>query len=57
MITETTCMNVGRLEIMTQSKHWQHIVDEEINAAGSGASHECWYGGKALQTRVSGLTM
>ena|SRR5574344_101775 len=23
MITETTCMNVGRLEIMTQSKHWQ----------------------------------
>lgn len=36
---------------------WQHIVDEEINAAGSGASHECWYGGKALQTRVSGLTM
>ena len=36
---------------------WQHIVDEEINICGSGASHECWYGGKALQTRVSALTM
>lgn len=36
---------------------WQHIVDEEINICGSGASHECWYGGRALQTRVSGLTM
>lgn len=36
---------------------WQHIVDEEINVCGSGASHECWYGGRALQTRVSGLTM
>ncbi|MGN0233628.1 MAG: glycoside hydrolase family 127 protein [Bacteroidaceae bacterium] len=36
---------------------WQHIVDEEINICGSGASHECWYGGRALQTRVSALTM
>ena len=36
---------------------WQHIVDEEINVCGSGASHECWYGGRALQTRVSALTM
>lgn len=36
---------------------WQHIVDEEINVCGSGASHECWFGGRALQTRVSALTM
>ena len=36
---------------------WQHIVDEEINICGSGASHECWYGGRNLQTRVSALTM
>lgn len=30
---------------------FRHIVAEEINIAGAGASKECWYGGKALQTR------
>ncbi len=29
------------------------IISQEINIAGSGASMECWYGGKALQTRPS----
>ncbi|MGN1257070.1 MAG: beta-L-arabinofuranosidase domain-containing protein, partial [Bacteroidaceae bacterium] len=58
---------VGLLELFRQTGDpdllksaqttWQHIVDEEINICGSGASHECWYGGRALQTRVSALTM
>ena len=30
-------------------KTWQNIRDTEINIAGSGASKECWFGGKALQ--------
>lgn len=28
---------------------WQNIYDTEINAAGSGAAREMWFGGKALQ--------
>lgn len=28
---------------------WQSIIDTEINIAGSGASMEAWFGGKALQ--------
>ena len=28
---------------------WQSILDSEINIAGSGASMEAWFGGKALQ--------
>jgi uncharacterized protein len=28
---------------------WQNILDNEINVAGSGASMECWFGGKNLQ--------
>lgn len=28
---------------------WQNIYDTEINIAGSGASAEMWFGGKALQ--------
>ncbi|MES2830018.1 MAG: beta-L-arabinofuranosidase domain-containing protein [Bacteroidota bacterium] len=28
---------------------WQNIYDTEINVAGSGASSEMWFGGKALQ--------
>lgn len=28
---------------------WQNIYDTEINIAGSGASTEMWFGGKALQ--------
>jgi uncharacterized protein len=28
---------------------WQNILDNEINIAGSGASIECWFGGKNLQ--------
>ncbi|ETZ22294.1 glycoside hydrolase family 127 protein [Pedobacter sp. V48] len=30
-------------------KTWQNICDKEINMAGSGASAEMWFGGKALQ--------
>lgn len=26
-----------------------HIINEEINVAGSGSAFECWYGGKARQ--------
>lgn len=29
---------------------WQSILDNEINIAGSGASVEAWFGGKALQS-------
>ncbi len=48
----------GKPELLQAAETtWQHIVDEEINICGSGASHECWYGGRALQTRVSALTM
>jgi DUF1680 family protein len=28
---------------------WQNILDTEINVAGSGASTEMWFGGKAVQ--------
>lgn len=28
---------------------WQNIYDTEINAAGSGAAREMWFGGKSLQ--------
>lgn len=34
-----------------------NIIDTEINIAGSGSSHECWYGGKALQSRPTFHTM
>ncbi len=34
-----------------------HIIDEEINICGSGASSECWYQGKEKQTRVAIHTM
>lgn len=27
-----------------------HIIDEEITIGGSGATQECWYGGKQMQT-------
>ena len=33
------------------------IRDTEINAAGSGSSMECWYGGKVLQTEVRPRSM
>ena len=31
-------------------KTWENINETEINIAGSGASVECWFGGKNLQT-------
>lgn len=31
-------------------KTWENIKAKEINIAGSGASVECWFGGKSLQT-------
>ena len=36
---------------------WQHIADEEIYVVGSGASHECWYGGREKQTLAAARTM
>lgn len=38
-------------------KTFSHILDEEINVAGSGSAMECWYGGKALQTVPTFHTM
>jgi DUF1680 family protein len=41
----------GKLEYKAAvEKTWQNIYDTEINAAGSGASTEMWFGGKLLQT-------
>lgn len=34
-----------------------HILNEEINIAGSGSAFECWYGGKNLQTYPTYHTM
>jgi uncharacterized protein len=40
----------GRQEYrMAVEKTWQNILDTEINIAGSGASAECWFGGKEHQ--------
>jgi len=40
----------GRQEYRTAvEKTWQNILDTEINIAGSGASAECWFGGKEHQ--------
>lgn len=36
---------------------WRHIDAEEINICGSGASYECWYGGRERQQRVAMHTM
>ena len=33
------------------------IIETEINIAGSGSAHECWYHGKSLQTRPTWHTM
>jgi DUF1680 family protein len=30
-------------------KTWENIYNTEINIAGSGASTEMWFGGKAIQ--------
>jgi len=41
----------GRQEYKTAVEQtWQNIYDTEINVAGSGASTEMWFGGRALQT-------
>ncbi len=34
-----------------------HIMQEEINIAGSGSAFECWYGGNHLQTLPAAHTM
>jgi DUF1680 family protein len=34
-----------------------HINNEEINIAGSGSSHECWYSGRSHQTYPTYKTM
>ncbi len=58
---------VGMLELYRETKDaallesakkaCRHIIDEEINICGSGASYECWYGGKKQQERVALHTM
>ncbi len=58
---------VGMLELFRETKDpallesakiaCRHIIDEEINICGSGASYECWYGGKKQQERVAMHTM
>lgn len=45
------------LLLQSAQKAFRHIADEEINICGSGASYECWYGGKAHQHRVAMHTM
>lgn len=35
----------------------RHIIDEEINEAGSGSAFECWYGGKEQQNFPTYHTM
>lgn len=35
----------------------QNIIDEEINAAGSGAAFECWYHGRRFETAPAYHTM
>ncbi|MBO4550674.1 MAG: glycoside hydrolase family 127 protein, partial [Bacteroidaceae bacterium] len=45
------------LLLQSAEKAYRHIVEEEINICGSGASYECWYGGKAQQHRVAMHTM
>lgn len=34
-----------------------HIIQEEINVAGSGSAFECWYSGRARQTIPTYHTM
>ena len=58
---------IGMLELFRETgdnqllqaaqKAYQHIAAEEINICGSGASYECWYGGKSQQERVAMHTM
>lgn len=58
---------VGMLELYRETKDeallssamkaWEHILKEEINICGSGASYECWYNGVERQTRVAMHTM
>ena len=43
--------------LQSAQKAYKHIEEEEINICGSGASYECWYGGKAWQYRVAMHTM
>ena len=45
------------LLLESAQKAYRHIVDEEINICGSGASYECWYGGRGQQHRVAMHTM
>ena len=45
------------LYLSVVEKTMNHIINEEINVAGSGSAFECWYGGKALQTYPTYHTM
>jgi len=45
------------LYLSAVEKTAKSIIDTEINIAGSGSAYECWYHGKALQTRPTWHTM
>ena len=45
------------LYLSVVEKTVNHIIEEEINVAGSGSAFECWYGGKNRQTLPTYHTM
>ena len=45
------------LYLTVVEKTVNHIINEEINIAGSGSAFECWYDGKRLQTLPTYHTM
>jgi len=45
------------LYLSVVEKTVSHIINEEINIAGSGSAFECWYGGKDRQTIPTYHTM
>jgi DUF1680 family protein len=47
----------NRKYLTAVEKTVHNIIDTEINIAGSGSAHECWYHGKTLQTQPTYHTM
>ena len=47
----------NRTLLTAVEKTVSHIIQEEINIAGSGSAFECWYGGKERQTMPTYHTM
>ena len=57
LILELYKVTKNPLYLSVVEKTMNHIINEEINVAGSGSAFECWYGGKALQTYPTYHTM